>query len=113
MFGIFKSKPMTYKNVPAATFKELMDTKKNTVVIDVRSEDEAREGKIVGAKVINLMSPTFQSSLNKLPKDATLLMYCRSGNRSASACRMAADLGFTDVYNLQGGVMEWNYGLKK
>lgn len=113
MFGIFKSKPMTYKNVSAEEFKELIDKQKKAVVIDVRSEGEAREGIIAGAKVINLMSPGFRSSLDKIPKDSTLLMYCRSGNRSASACRMAAELGFTDVYNLQGGVMDWRFGLKR
>jgi len=113
MFGIFKSKPLTYKNVPAVTFKELMDTHKNAVVVDVRTEGEAGQGKIAGAKVINLMSPGFRTNLNKIPKDAMLLMYCRSGNRSASACRMAAELGFTDVYNLDGGVNDWNFGLTR
>jgi rhodanese-related sulfurtransferase len=111
MFGLFKSKATTYKNISSEEFKQLMETHKDATLVDVRTSGEAAQGKIKGAKVINIMSPDFQSQLAKLPKDKPLLMYCRSGNRSASGCRVASELGFTEVYNLNSGVMGWKYGL--
>jgi len=113
MFGIFKSKTSSYQNVSALQFKEILDTRKDVTLVDVRTEGEAAQGKIKGAKVINIMSPNFKSAIEKLPRDKALLMYCRSGNRSASACRVAADLGFTEIYNLDSGVMGWYHGLTK
>ena len=111
MFGLFKTKASTYKNINAEEFKQIIDTHKDALIVDVRTSGEAAQGKIKGAKVINIMSPDFQNQLSKLPKDKPLLMYCRSGNRSASACRVAGELGFEEVYNLNTGVMGWRFGL--
>lgn len=112
MFGLFKS-TTAYENISSDAFKNIMDTRKDITIVDVRSEGEVRQGKIKGAKVINLMSPNFRSELDKLPRDKALLMYCRSGNRSSSACGLATKMGFNEVYNLKGGIMDWNYKLAR
>jgi rhodanese-related sulfurtransferase len=108
MFGLFKTKK-NYENVNAATFKQLMAENPNSVVIDVRTAAEARSGSIKGAVNIDIMSMDFQQKIAKLDKNKTYFVYCRSGNRSGQACKMMGDAGFTNVYNLSGGMMSWPY----
>jgi rhodanese-related sulfurtransferase len=95
-----------YENIDAATFIGL-SKEPNTVILDVRQPGEIAEGKIKGAKTINVMAGNFMEEVNKLPKDKAYLVYCRSGNRSGMACGQMADLGFTKLYNLQGGYGAW------
>ena len=108
MFGLFKTKK-NYENVNAATFKQLITETPNAVVIDVRTAAEARSGSIKGAVNIDIMSMDFQQKIAKLDKNKTYFVYCRSGNRSGQACQMMGDAGFTNVYNLSGGMMSWPY----
>ena len=79
----------------------------DTVVVDVREDNEVATGVINGAKHIPLASLSKQlSQLNK-SKDKPILIYCRSGNRSGTACQKLSQAGFSDVYNLAGGIMSW------
>ena len=79
----------------------------DTVVVDVREDNEVSTGMISGAKHIPLASLSQQlSQLNK-SKDKPILIYCRSGNRSGTACQKLSQEGFSDVYNLAGGIMSW------
>ena len=79
----------------------------DTVVVDVREDKEVSTGIISGAKHIPLASlPQQLSQLNKF-KDKPILIYCRSGNRSGTACQKLSQAGFSDVYNLAGGIMSW------
>lgn len=107
MFNLFKKKPMNYQNVDAAQFAELKN-KTNHVVLDVRSPGELAEGSVPGHKMINFFDSQFKANVAKLDKSKTYLVYCRSGNRSAQACTVMADLGFTSIYNLKGGIGAWN-----
>jgi rhodanese-related sulfurtransferase len=95
-----------YENIDATTFIGL-SKEPNTVILDVRQPGEIAEGKIKGAKAINVMAGNFMEEVDKLPKDKTYLVYCRSGNRSGMACGQMAGLGFTKLYNLQGGYGAW------
>ena len=54
-----------------------------------------------------LQIPSFSSEVSKLDKNATVAVYCRSANRSAVATHEMAELGFTDMYDMQGGIVEW------
>ncbi len=75
------------------------------LVIDVRTDAEVARGMIPGSQHIPLhLLPVRES---ELPKDKALVIYCQSGGRSAQACAFLASKGFTDVYNLQGGIMGW------
>ena len=105
MFG-FGFKTTKYQNIGAKEFQGLMKDK-NAVVLDVRTPAETRDGVIPGYKMINLMSPDFINQVGKLDKSKTYLVYCRSGNRSGQACSAMADLGFTKLYNLVGGISAW------
>jgi rhodanese-related sulfurtransferase len=95
-----------FKNIGADEFAALAKDK-NTVVIDVRSPGETAQGKIPGAKEMNLMGAGFKQQIAKLDKTKTYLVYCRSGNRSATACGMMAAEGIENLYNLSGGYSAW------
>ena len=95
-----------FENIDTDRFRELTQSP-DTVVLDVRQPGEVAQGKIKGAKVINVMSPDFAEKAAQLPRDKTYLVYCRSGNRSALACGKMAGLGFEKLYNLEGGYMAW------
>lgn len=76
-------------------------------LLDVRTPQEYAEGHIDGALNINLQSDDFQKMAEKdLSKDATILVYCRSGRRSMDAAEILTKLGYK-VVNLKGGIIEW------
>lgn len=81
--------------------------RQDVVVLDVRTPAEFASGHLSDAINIDVASPTFDDDVAVLPTDATYVVYCRSGNRSAVAADRMLELGFTDVYNVTGGVMEW------
>lgn len=76
-------------------------------IIDVREPDEFKSEHIVGAR--NLPLSQLEARANELANDqnAPLVIVCRSGNRSRTACEYLAALGHTNLANLQGGTMAW------
>lgn len=78
-------------------------------LIDVRRDDEfnGELGHIDGA-CLNTLGPDLMKYLHSADKSKSILFICRSGARSANATLMALDMGFGSVYNMQGGMMEWN-----
>jgi phage shock protein E len=74
-------------------------------LVDVRTPEEFASGHIHGAQNIALQE--LPARWGQLPKDRPLVLYCRTGNRSGMAGKMALQEGFTEVYNL-GGVVEWH-----
>jgi rhodanese-related sulfurtransferase len=82
------------------------------VTLDVRTPGEFAEGHIEGARLIDFQSGNFENEIATLDKNATYAVYCRSGNRSGQAVKVMQDAGFTNVFNMNGGVIEWaNAGL--
>ena len=82
------------------------------MTLDVRTPGEFAEGYIEGAQLINFQSGNFENEIASLDKNATYAVYCRSGNRSGQAVKVMQDAGFTNVFNMNGGVIEWaNAGL--
>ena len=82
------------------------------ITLDVRTPIEFGEGHIVGARLIDFQSGNFENEISSLDKNATYAVYCRSGNRSGQAVKVMHDAGFHNVYNLNGGVIDWaNAGL--
>ncbi len=82
------------------------------ITLDVRTPGEFAEGHIEGAQLIDFQSGNFENEISSLDKSATYAVYCRSGNRSGQAVKVMHDAGFHNVYNLNGGVIDWaNAGL--
>lgn len=79
------------------------------VILDIRTPQEFGSGRIAGSINIDFYESNFASELDKLDKDKTYFVYCNSGNRSGTAMGTMRDLGFTDVYDLDGGIQAW-YG---
>ena len=77
------------------------------VIIDVRTPDEFDAGHIENATNIDFYSEAFRDELNKLDKNKTYLIYCRSGGRSGNALNIMAELDFTEAYNILGGINLW------
>ncbi len=82
----------------------LQATEPQPFVLDVRQPDEYRSGHIGGARLIPLSE--LKQRVNELPRDRKIVCVCRSGNRSDSAARLLAPLGF-DVVNMNGGMLAW------
>lgn len=106
MFNLFKDlRP--FKNLNAHEFQEAILGDSSGIILDVRSAAEMKEGKIKGARNMDVTSRNFQEAVRTLPKERSYYIYCRSGGRSAMACRIMAKEGFKNLYNLSGGLMAW------
>ena len=100
------------KHYSAQEASQKIKKERNVVLLDVRSQTERKQGSIKGSFHIPL--PSIQSSQNELKKfkDAEIICYCRTGNRSLNAAARLKRLGF-NVANLRGGILRWNAaGLK-
>lgn len=88
--------------------ENLSQTKK-FVLIDVRRPDEynGELGHIEGATLVTL-GPELENKLNEWDKDKTYVFICRSGGRSGQATAYAQSIGYKKVYNMMGGMLEWN-----
>ena len=76
-------------------------------VVDVRTPEEFAAGHLRGAVNIDVNGPDFKAAVGELSKDGEYALYCRSGNRSATALATMKDLGFTHAYHLGGGIGAW------
>ena len=90
--------------IPPAEFKE---KSLNQTIVDIRTPEEFAEGHIEGAVNINLFDKDFLDQISQFDKSKPIFLYCRSGNRTSSATKKIADLGFEQVYDLQGGILNW------
>jgi rhodanese-related sulfurtransferase len=79
----------------------------DALLLDTREDNEYREGHIVNARHIPLSKLAARADeLNKF-KHRPIIAYCRSGNRSSTACAILKKAGYEEVYNLGGGILAW------
>ncbi len=79
----------------------------NFVILDVRTPEEFLGEYIENAVNLDYYSDTFKNDLDKLDKNKTYLIYCRSGRRSENALNIMKELDFREVYNMSGGIIKW------
>ena len=94
---------------PQEAFILIQDNQNNPdfVILDVRTPEEVAEGYIENAINIDFYSETFRDELDRLDKDKTYLIYCRSGGRSGNTLNIMEGLNFREVYDVSGGMIEW------
>jgi rhodanese-related sulfurtransferase len=94
-------------NNTAEEFDQIMNDSEDYLLLDVRTSQEYNDGHIEGSLLIPVTE--LESRLDEIAdyKDSTVLVYCRSGNRSLTASQILIDNGFTDVHNLLGGIAAW------
>lgn len=98
MFGVASSQRITPQEYQTSYAKS------DHLLVDVRTAEEFRSGHIPGA--VNISLQDLPTSMSKLPKDKSIVLYCRSGARSSSAAQILAKAGYDKVYDL-GGIMTW------
>lgn len=77
-------------------------------ILDVRTPEEFEEGYIPTAQNIDIrMGQGFLDAIQELDTSVPYYVYCRSGARSGQACQLMNQLGFEKVYNLEGGILDW------
>lgn len=97
-----------YTTISASEAKEMIDAGGVTVV-DVRTQSEYEGGHIPGAVLVTLDTIKDAPPAALPDQDATLLVYCRTGVRSAQASAALVKLGYTHVYNMDGGITAWKF----
>lgn len=98
--------------ITAEEAKSIMDSREDYILLDVREQEEYDEGHIAGAILIPYGS-IGELAENVLPdREQTILVYCRSGRRSAIAAEELVRLGYTDVRDF-GGIIDWPYEVEK
>jgi len=95
------------KNVPVKAFDNLIKTKKNAILLDVRTPKEVAAGHLANSIAIDFYAPDFKEKIAKLDKSKPVLVYCHSGHRSGITMATMKELGFTEVYNLEPGIIGW------
>ena len=96
----------TLAQVDAQTFQKLA-AEKAGIVLDVRTPGEVARGHLPDATVIDSNDARFAQKLELMPKDKAIFVYCASGHRSAAAADLLIEKGFSEVYNLDGGMGAW------
>jgi len=81
----------------------------NAQLIDIRTPKEYETGFIEGFNNIDFMSETFDADIEKLDKTKPVLLYCRSGRRTAKCSEKLVEKGFVKIYDLKGGITQWKH----
>lgn len=97
-----------YKKISTSQAKTIMDSGDPYVLLDVRTEEELLERHIRGTILIPYTEIKDRAASELPNKDALILVYCRSGRRSAIAARELTRIGYTKVYDF-GGINDWPY----
>jgi rhodanese-related sulfurtransferase len=93
---------------------QLQEQTSASVILDVRTAEEFESGYIKGALNLYIRGGAdFLASIEKLDKSKSYFVYCRSGARSGQACQLMSQMGFSAVYNLDGGVLAWGGDLEE
>ena len=105
-------KVSTYEQITAEQAKTIMDTEKDYIIIDARTEEEFAEGHIENAILIPEYEIKDRAEKELPDKEQLILVYCRSGRRSKIASEELVKLGYTNVKEF-GGIIDWPYDIVK
>jgi thioredoxin len=102
------------QTIDAVAFSKAIQATPNPQVVDVRTPEEFVSGHLIQAQNVNWMNPDFVTNSAKYDKSKPIFVYCKSGGRSHKAAEKLAELGFTNVIEMEGGILKWEAaGLSK
>ncbi len=109
MLSLFaaNSQKKEYVNLNSKKFNHIIHLQKG-ILLDVRTRSEFQNGHISEAGQLNYYNLNFKKKLLLLPKELPVYLYCNTGYRSKRAAEILIKNGYTQVYNLENGIMEWN-----
>ena len=114
IFGFKQQNPAAFKNrqvqsqvktITPVGLQQRLQANEPLAILDVRFPEEYATGHIADSRLLPL--PHLRQRSDELPKEQPIVCVCRSGNRSQVACEQLADLGFTNLINLTGGMIGW------
>lgn len=107
-----KENKVEYKKITDQEAKQMMDNEKDIVILDVRTQEEFDTGYIKDAILIPDTEIEKSAPEKLMNKNAKILVYCRSGRRSAIAAKKLIEMGYTNVLDF-GGIIDWKYEIVK
>lgn len=105
LLSVFAQK-ISIKQLSSKKFNNLI-SENNIIILDVRTTNEFKNGHIKNAGQLNFYTLDFRRKLLLLPKDQAIYLYCNTGYRSYKAAIILVENGYTNVNNLEHGIMEW------
>ena len=96
---------MSYTNIDKRELNMLLKSEEDFLLLDIRTKEEFMESKIDGAVNVPLSELLFNIDEIEDYRDRKIVIYCRSGHRSITACNLLAMEGFNDLYNLEKGII--------
>ena len=96
---------LAYKTISVSDASAMIQSSPNLVILDVRTADEYAQGHLKGA--INIPLSDLPVQIGELDRNRPILIYCRTGVRSAQASTILVNAGFTQVYDMEGGLNAW------
>lgn len=101
-----------YMQITAEEAKKMMEQDPDAMILDVRELSEYQQGHIPGATLLPVGQIRADAAALIPDQETTVLVYCRSGNRSKTAAAALAELGYTNIYEF-GGIQDWPYETTK
>ena len=95
-------------NLDSHTFQKMIEEDSNAVLLDVRTDQEFRNVRIPNSILIDIYESSFMDKIDRLERNKSYYIYCRSGQRSLTACRQMKQMGFERVFNLKPGIIGWH-----
>ena len=93
------------KEISVQTLNEKINNNENLLLIDVRENKELAISKI--SQAIHIPMNTIPDNLHKIESTQPVIIMCKSGGRSAQVCEYLQNQGYSNIYNLKGGIISW------
>lgn len=106
-----KTEGTEIKLVTAEEMQSILELE-DVQLVDVRTPSEHNEIRIANSQNIDFQSPTFDEDIDKLDKSKPVILYCKSGRRSAKCSKKLKEAGFEKIYDLEGGISKWKHSDK-
>jgi len=97
-----------FSTLSPAIWKEEIEMQ-NGIICDVRIADEFGDSYIDGAKNLDVLAEGYEKALDSLNKKSAYFLYCRTGSRSKTVMETMKENGFEKVFDLEGGIMQWEF----